>query len=183
MGMKKLLFTVIGSAICLLVSCHQISGVNSGTPSNAVSQMTVVPGVDHQISGAREIMRAKFDDKDVVAVLSWRPYDIGTDTSVSRWYGDMGTPPPKLVVDSLIISVDGRGAVVPRAMFGYLCSQRNSISKSMGLVTHGENICVYIDLGDGAEGWTASYVIDPSTGILISHHVQDGPKFHNKIKG
>ncbi|HCI92382.1 MAG TPA: hypothetical protein DHV60_07530, partial [Verrucomicrobiales bacterium] len=116
MDMKKLLFTVIGSAICLLVSCHQISGVNSGTPSNAVSQMTVVPGVDHQISGAREIMRAKFDDKDVVAVLSWRPYDIGTDTSVPRWYGDMGTPPPKLVVDSLIISVDGRGAVVPRAM-------------------------------------------------------------------
>ena len=37
-------------------------------------------------------------------------------------------------------------------------------------------------LGDGGEAWTASYVINPATGALVSHQVHDGPAFHNQLQ-
>jgi hypothetical protein len=34
-------------------------------------------------------------------------------------------------------------------------------------------------VGDGAESWTASYLLDPATLTLLSHQVEDGPTFDN----
>jgi hypothetical protein len=184
MNMKKLILVALPALVLFCASCDPNAGKKQNKPvdGQAAVMMKVVPNATSSIDGPREIMKAKVDGKNVIAVLIWRPYDAAKDGSVVKWYGDMGTPPPKFVVDSLIISVDGRGTMVPRSKYGYLCSQWPNASKSLGLVTHGKNLCIYVNVGDGAEGWTASYVVNPSTGSLVSHQMQDGPEFHNQVQ-
>ncbi|MFK7911812.1 MAG: hypothetical protein AB8F34_14600 [Akkermansiaceae bacterium] len=182
--MKKPLLAAVPALIFLTASCDPNAGKKNNEPiaEQAPVAMKAVAGVNSTLSGPREIMRAKVDGKEVMAVLTWRPYDAAKDASVSKWYGDMGTPPPKFVVDSLIISIDGRGTIVPRSKYGYLSSQWQNAAKHLGLVTQGKNLCVYVNVGDGAEAWTASYVINPSTGSLVSHQIQAGAEFHNQIR-
>lgn len=184
MNMKKPYLAAVPAFVLFVASCDPTTTKKpaGSTAEQAPAVMKEVPGADSTLSGPREILRAKSGSKEVMAVLTWRPYDAAKDASIAKWYGDMSTPPPKFVVDSLIISVDGRGTLVPRSKFGYLCSQWSNASKSLGLVTHGNNLCVYVNVGDGAEAWTASYVISSSTGSLISHQVHDGPEFHNRIQ-
>ena len=181
--MKKLISAAFPAVTFLCVSCDPGAAVASKRPvaNQPETSMKAVPGVTSTVMGSREIMRAKVNGKEVMAVLTWRPYDAAQDGSVNRWYGDMGSPPPKFVVDSLIISVDGRGAIVPRSKYGYLCSQWSNGTKNLGLVTQGENLCVYVNVGDGGEAWTAAYVVNPASGTLVSHQVHDGPAFHHQI--
>ncbi len=63
----------------------------------------------------------------------------------------------------------------------YLAKRWMNESKSLGLVMKGSNLCIFVNLGDGAESWTASYVVNPSTGALVSHVVDDASDFHNRI--
>ncbi|MBT8045380.1 MAG: hypothetical protein KJO79_10555 [Verrucomicrobiae bacterium] len=175
--------TVIG--VCaVLTSCGSTGGGggNGGGGGQAapVSWKTV-PGVTTTVNGMREVMKAKVDGKEVVAMLTWRNYSQKLDGAVTKWYGDMGTPPPKFVVDSLLISIDGKGTIVPKSKSRYLASQWMNGSKSLGLVMKNKNLCVFVNVGDGGESWTASYEVNPSTGSLISHEVVDGPEFHNRL--
>lgn len=171
----------------LLTSCGSTGGGGSGGGAAGGGQATTeswkaVPGVTTTVTGKREVMKATVDGKEVVAVLSWRVYSVDLDAAVPKWYGDMASPPPKFVAQSLMISIDGKGMVVPQPKIRYLASQWMNESKSLGLVMKGKNLCVFVNAGDGAESWTASYVVNPSTGSLVSHAVEDGPEFHNRVR-
>lgn len=183
--MKKTLISTLPALLLLSASCDPNAAKKSTKPVGeqaAAAPMKSVAGVDSTLSGPREVMKAKTDGHEVIAVLTWREYDAAKDGSVTKWYGDMGTPPPKFVVESLMISVDGRGTMVPNSKTAYLGSQWANAAKRLGLVSQGKNLCVYVNVGDGAEAWTASYVVNPATGSLVSHQVQDGAEFHNKIQ-
>jgi len=114
-------------------------------------------------------------------VLSWRDYSAKLDAAVPKWYGDMASPPPKFVAQSLMISIDGKGMSVHQSKTRYLASQWMNESKSLGLVMKGSNLCVFVNVGDGAESWTATYVVNPSTGALVFHAVEDRSEFHNRL--
>lgn len=166
----------------LLVACGSNAGKPT-TPSSAkVEPIKSVPGVTHIVNGHREIMKAKVQGKEVVAILTWRAYDASRDGSVTKWYGDMGNPPPKYVVASLMVSVDGRGTLIPDSKVHRLASQWMNDSHSLQLFTQGDHLCLAVHLGDGSESWTASYTINPSTLTLVSHQVTDGSAFRNRTR-
>jgi len=176
--------TLLG--LCALVAACVTSGAgSSGSNMASGSGQAVawkkVTGVTSTVNGMREVMKVKVDGRDVVAVLQWRSYNAAVDGAVTRWYGDMGSPPPKFVVDSLLISIDGRGVIVPNTKTRYLCSQWMNGLAHLGLYLKGKDLCIYLDVGDGAEAWSASYILNPATAALLSHNVQDGPSFHNAI--
>ena len=180
--MKKTFFSALPALILVTVACDPNAGkpVTPTPPAGGGGVKQAVTGVSNQVQGMREVMKAKVGERNVIAVLIWRPYDAAKDSSVGKWYGDMASPPPKYVADSLIVSIDGKGVVIPRSNYRYLASQWMNDSKSLGIYSQGKNLGVYVDVGDGAEGWTASYVINAATGSLVSHQVQDGPEFHNQ---
>ena len=183
LNMKQPLLAALPALVLLSASCDPNAGSSSKpVGGESAAPMKEVADVNSSLSGPREIMRAKVDGKDLLAVITWRPYDAAKDAGITKWYGDMGTPPPAFVCDSLIISVDGRGTAIPRSKVGYLCSQWPNNVNKLGLATQGSNLCVYVNVGDGAEGWTASYVVNPATGALVSHQVHDGPAFHNQMQ-
>lgn len=175
--------TVLG--VCaVLTSCGSTGtggGSSAGGGEAAPESWKAVTGVTTTVTGKREVMKATVDGKDVVAVLSWRDYSEKLDGAVTKWYGDMASPPPKFVAESLLISIDGKGMIVPQSKTRYLASQWMNESKSLGLVMKNKNLCVFVNVGDGAEGWTATYVVSSSTGTLVSHVVEDGAAFHNKV--
>jgi len=172
--------TVLG-ACAVLTSCGSTGGGGaSGGGEATADTWKKVPSVTNTVTGKREVMKASIGGKDIVAVLSWRDYSAKRDGVVTKWYGDMGSPPPKFVVESLLVSIDGKGMIVPQSKTRYMASQWMNGVSHLGLYLKGKNLCVYMDVGDGAESWTASYVVNPSTGALVSHEVEDGPAFHNK---
>ncbi len=177
-------YVIILGASALLTSCGSTgggSGTSTGAGEKAPEEWKAVSGVNTTVTGKREVMKATVDGKEVVAVLSWRDYSAKRDAAVPKWYGDMASPPPKFVAESLMISIDGKGMIVPASKMRYLAKQWMNESKSLGLVMKGSNLCVFVNLGDGAESWTASYVVNPSTGALVSHVVDDASDFHNRI--
>ncbi len=159
-----------------------IIGTGSSSDRIEAAIWRKVPGITNIASDMREVMKAKVADRDVVAVLQWRPYNGRRDAMQSTWYGDMGSPPPTYVVESLLISVDGRGLMVPSAQTRYLCSQWMNNNPQLGLYMVGSNLCIYITLGDGSDAWCASYVVNPATGALVSHNVDRASKFQRKTK-
>jgi len=174
--------------ICnLLSSCGSTatgtSGSRHGGEGTQQGAWKEVPGVTvtSQDGGSREVLKATVNGREVMAALSWRNYNAKLDGAVRKWYGDMASPPPKYVVESLTISIDGRGLVIPKSKVRYLASQWMNDSTSLGLNQRGSQLRLLVDVGDGAEGWTATYVIDPSTLTLVSHAVEDGPTVHNGI--
>ncbi|MCP5536826.1 MAG: hypothetical protein H7A51_11430 [Akkermansiaceae bacterium] len=177
--------TVLGMC-AVLTSCGSTGGggrggaARGGSDAAAVS-WKAVSGVTTTVDGMREVMKATVNDQEVVAMLTWRDYSARLDGTVTKWYGDMASPPPKFVAESLIISIDGKGVIVPQSKTRYLASQWMNESKHLGLVMKGDKLCVFVNLGDGGESWTASYVVDPATGALVSHAVEDGPAFHNRL--
>lgn len=170
--------------LCALLSSCASTGGGGGTASGsgqaAAESWKAVSGVTTTVNGKREVMKATVDDQEVVAMLTWRDYSEKLDGAVTKWYGDMGSPPPKFVAESLMISIDGKGTIVPQSKIRYLASQWMNESESLGLVMKGENLCVFVNLGDGGEAWVAAYVVNPSTGELVSHELEDGPAFHNR---
>lgn len=126
---------------------------------------------------------AKVDGHEVVAVIKWRAYDATRDAGVSQWHGDMGSPPPLQVVDSLVIAVDGRGVSLAKSQYRSLCSKwiRADGLNPMSFNRQGNKVRLLVDVGDGGEGWTAVYVIDPAAGKLMTHVIAHGPDVHQGI--
>ncbi len=141
-----------------------------------------VKGLSNKITGHREVMKASVNGREIVAVLAWRPYRADLDGNVEVWYGDMTRPPPRFVVASLALTVDGTTLTIPKSRTRSLCSQRATLEPQfpkLRLFTSGTNLGLTVDVGDGAEGWTSSYVVNPATLTLLSHQVEDGPTFDN----
>ena len=153
------------------------SRVASKHPGN--TRFRPVPQLSRRVTGDREVLKASVDGRNVVAVLSWRPYHADLDGQVKKWYGDMGEPPPRFVVDSLRLTVDQRTLRIPWTRTRSLCSQWKPKLPSMSLLTSGSNLGLTVSVGDGAEGWTSSYLINPASLRLLSHQVEDGPTFDN----
>ena len=171
----------IGTLFTGLTGCG--STVSTTEKKKVVENWKIVTGVTvtPMSLGRHEVMKCKVDGRELVAVLRWRNYNAKLDGAVKKWYGDMATPPPKFVVESLSVSIDGRGLVIPKSKVRYLASQWMNTQTSLGLNQRGKQLRVLVDVGDGAEAWTASYVINPSSLTLISHTVKDGPTVHNGI--
>ena len=53
--------------------------------------------------------------------------------------------------------------------------------KHLGAYQSGEHLNIYVNVGDGSEAWTASYIIHLDTGALVSHKMYEGPEFHNQF--
>ena len=141
-----------------------------------------VKDLSHQITGNREIMTASVNGREIAATLTWRPYRADLDDQVATWHGDMTRPPPRFVVDSLTLTVDGSTLPIPRSRTRSLCSQRDTLTPQFPkllLFTSGNNLGLTVDVGDGAESWTSSYLLHPAPLRLLSHQVEDGPTFHN----
>lgn len=174
----------IPSMLCVLLAACGSNKTGGGGSSNGGTEsapmIKAIEGVTNQVSGMREIAKAKVGEKEVVAVLQWRNYDAARDASVTKWYGDMGRPPAKYVVKSLMVSVDGRGLIIPQSKTRYLASQWMNESKSLNLQMSGKNILVEVMLGDGSEGWVATYVVNPTTMSLVSHEVADAEEYINR---
>jgi hypothetical protein len=136
-----------------------------------------VPGVVSTINEMREVMKAKVGENEVAAALQWRPFNARRDLAQAIWYGDMGSPPPSYVVDSLLVSIDGRGLMVPASKTRYLCSQWMSADPRLGLCLRGKDLCVYVNVGEGRKAWSALYVIDPETLALVDHRVETTRSF------
>lgn len=141
-----------------------------------------VPEVSNIVNDMREVLKAKVAESEVVAVLQWRPFNGLKDAYQAVWYGDMGTPPPSYVVQSLIISIDGRGLMVPEAKTRHLCSQWMNDNPRLGLYMRGEDLCVFVRLGDGTQAWVASYIVNAQTGALLSHEVEDARSFRKAVR-
>ena len=141
-----------------------------------------VKGLSNKITGPREVMKASVNGREIVAILAWRPYRADLDGKVETWFGDMTRPPPRFVVESLALTVDGTTLTIPKSRTRPLCSQRATLEPQfpkLELFTSGSNLGLTVGVGDGAESWTASYLIDPATLTLLSHQVEDGPTFDN----
>ncbi len=185
--------TMLGFCLlfCLLIAaCAPSGGVRSsggtsGDPGRDRDEAAVwskVPEVLNATNEMREVMKAKVADREVVAVLQWRAFNGRRDALQATWYGDMGSPPPTYVVESLLISMDGRGLMVPMAQTRYLCSQWMNDTARLGLYLKGENLCIYVTVGDGSDAWVASYIINPDTGALLSHSVERASAFRKRVK-
>lgn len=151
--------------------------VASKHPGN--TRFRPVQDVSRRVTGDREVLKAAVNGRNLVAVLSWRPYHADLDGQVKTWYGDMGEPPPRFVVDSLRLTVDQRTVRIPWARTRSLCSQWKPKLPSLSLLTSGSNLGLTVSVGDGAESWTSSYLINPTSLRLLSHQVEDGPTFDN----
>lgn len=172
---------------CLLVAaCAPSGGVSSsGDPGRDQDEAVVWSKVQEVVNATnemREVMKAKVADREVVAVLQWRAFNGRGDALQATWYGDMGSPPPTYVVESLLISMDGRGLMVPMAQTRYLCSQWMNDTARLGLYLKGKNLCLYVTVGDGSDAWAASYIINPDTGALLSHSVERASAFRKRVK-
>jgi hypothetical protein len=183
--MKKILILSICAlvAACAPTGAGNSGGGDAGQPG-ADGPWSKVTGVARKTNAMGGELVAKVDGREVVAVIQWRNYDPAKDGSVTKWYGDMGSPPPSFVVDNLIIAVDGKGVSVPKSKYRYLSTTvMNEYSANpLNLNKQGGKLRLLVDVGDGAESWTAAYVFDPAAGSLLSHHVSDGPTLHNQIK-
>ena len=138
-----------------------------------------IKGLSHQITGNREIMTASVNGREIAATLTWRPYRADLDGEVATWYGDMTRPPPRFVVDSLTLTVDGSTLPIPRPRTRSLCSQWEPKIPSLLLFTCGNTLGLTVDVGDGAESWASSYLVHPSPPRLLSHQVEDAGTFDN----
>ncbi|HAT19676.1 MAG TPA: hypothetical protein DCS85_05925, partial [Verrucomicrobiales bacterium] len=141
-----------------------------------------VKGLSNKITGNREVMKASVNGREIVAVLAWRPYRADLDGKVATWYGDMTRPPPRFVVESLALTVDGTTLTLPKSRTRSLCSQRATLEPQfpkLALFTSGSNLGLTVGVGDGAESWTSSYLLDPAPLSILSHQVEDGPTFDN----
>lgn len=187
--MKRLRFAgMCGLLAGLLVACAPSGGGGaSGTGSGAGAEPAAAPWKDVEVrrsaTAAGGQLQAKVDGHEVVAMLKWRPYNPAVDGSVSQWYGDMGSPPPAFVVDSLQLSVDGRGVRIAKSQYRYLCAKTiHGVSvDALSLNQQGKKLRLLVDVGDGGEGWTAVYEFDPSKGALLSHRVGNGVEVHEQI--
>ena len=166
-------------------SAGGISGGLSGSLGYNRDESAVwskVPEVMNATNEMREVMKAKVATREVVAVLQWRAFNGRRDALQASWYGDMGSPPPTYVAESLLISIDGRGLMVPAAQTRYLCSQWMNDTARLGLYLKGENLCIHVTVGDGSDAWIASYIINPDTGALLSHSVERASVFRKRVK-
>jgi hypothetical protein len=182
--MKNMIKYIVSLGACALVAaCGSTEGGGSTTSGGdaAAGSWKKVTGVTNTVTGKREVMKATVDGREVVTMLVWRDYSAALDGAVTKWYGDMASPPPKFVVESMMISIEGKGMIIPPSKSRYLASQWMNDSTSLGLNQRGKQLRVLVDVGDGAEGWTATYVVDPTTLTLVSHDVRDGPEVHNEI--
>ena len=183
---KKIANLLALAALCgVLTSCGSSPGGGGKTPEETETKLgpwKTVSKVTNKVTGKREVMKTTVNGREIVAVLRWRDYSAKLDAGVGKWYGDMASPPPKYVVESLMVSMDGRGMLIPKSKVRYLASQWMNESSSLGLNQRGNQLRLLVDVGDGAEGWTATYVIAPSTLTLVSHAVEDGPTVHNAIQ-
>ncbi|BDS06848.1 hypothetical protein NT6N_18880 [Oceaniferula spumae] len=171
------------TALCLSLASFSCAPTPAEKPEAARSTAatTGITPVSHTVTGKLEVMKFTSSGKEVIVTLQWRDYSNIIDPQVPKWYGDMGRPPAKYVVKSLTVSVDGKGIVIPEANYRYLASQWMNDVKHLGVYKSGNNLNIYVNVGDGAAGWTASYVINPAAGTLVSHQVIDGPEFHNQF--
>ena len=190
---EKVTTTVLGFCLlfCLLIAACAPSGEvrssggtsgDSGRDRDEAAAWSKVPEVLNATNEMREVMKAKVADREVVAVLQWRAFNGRRDALQATWYGDMGSPPPTYVVESLLISMDGRGLMVPMAQTRYLCSQWMNDTARLGLYLKGENLCIYVTVGDGSDAWVASYIINPDTGAMLSHSVERASAFRKRVK-
>ena len=176
----------------LLVACGTVKDGNLQAPATgqahkgpvadqhpAVTRFHPLKGLSHTITGPREVIKASVNGREIIAVLTWRPYRADLDGKIATWHGDMTRPPPRFVVDSLTLTVDGNTLPIPRSRTRSLCSQWKPELPSLKLFTSGNNLGLAVDVGDGATSWTSSYILNPATLSLLSHQVEDGPAFHN----
>lgn len=168
----------------LVLSCEpQNIPQNAPTPP-AVSGGDVIKNiteVSHIKNGMSEVKKITVDGKAVIISMQWRAYSLAQDAAVTTWYGDMSRPPAKYVVNSFTVSVDGKNVNIPQSKYRYLASQWMNEIKKIGVFKQGKDLNVYVDLGDGSEAWTASYVINPAGAVLVFHEVHDGVDFHNNV--
>jgi len=175
MNIKYIATLTLGLAA---VSCTSTTSDKPAATQSGTGGKVVTP-VSHMKNGMNEVMKLTSTGHEVIVSLDWRNYSGAEDSSVSKWYGDMGRPPAKYVAESLTVSIDGKGVVIPKSKYRYLASQWMNEVKSLGVYTSGKNLNIYVNLGDGAEAWAASYVINPASGALVSHKMYDGAEFHN----
>lgn len=175
--MKLTLF----SSLCCAITFSACTPAPKPDTAPLTASMKGITKVSHTVEGMLEVMKLEADGKEIIVALEWRKYSNITDIEVPKWYGDMGRPPAKYVVKSLTVSVDGKGVSIPEANYRYLASQWMNGVEHLGVYNSGKNLNIYVNVGDGAEGWTSSYVISPATGTLVSHKVYDGPAFHNQF--
>ena len=185
MNQLKIISGVMGGLV-LLEGCAPSTGdrPSDGSTSNATKSEVWhdVLGAVNMVDDMREIMKVKVGEREVVAVLQWRRFDAQRDALQAVWYGDMGAPPPLYVAESLLVSMDGRGLMIPTSKTRYLCSQWMNANPRMGLYLRGTDLCVYVDVGDGSKAYTASYFINPNTGTLVAHRVENRKAFHKAVK-
>lgn len=126
---------------------------------------------------------AKVAGREVVAVISWRAYDRQKDGAVGKWYGDMGLAQPDYVVDRLVVAVDGKGLSIPSSKYRNLCSigMNDSKANPMSLNQQGGKLRLLVDVGDGGEGYSSVYILDPAAGKLVAHYVDSGPAVFDQI--
>lgn len=167
----------------LVAACAPSTGGSRGGDAEPAQRWNSVKGVVEKTTAMGGEIIAKSEGREIFAVIKWRNYDAARDASVSKWYGDMGSPPPSYVVDSLVLAVDGKGIPIPKSKFRYLSTTvMNEYSANpMSFNQQGKKWRLIVDVGDGAESWSAVYVFDPSAGTLLSHSVEDGPMVHNQI--
>jgi hypothetical protein len=185
MNQLKIISGIMGGLV-ILAGCapstggHSIEGITN-QPSKTEVWHDVL-GAVNMVDDMREIMKVKVGEREVVAVLQWRRFDAQRDALQAVWYGDMGAPPPLYVADSLLVSMDGRGLMIPTSKTRYLCSQWMNANPRMGLYLRGTDLCVYVDVGDGSKAYTASYFINPNTGTFVAHRVENQKAFHKAVK-
>ncbi|MGB2186923.1 MAG: hypothetical protein ACPH5P_09645 [Akkermansiaceae bacterium] len=185
-NIERLKAAVLSACFVALAACSPVvkaPPVSGGgrLPAKA-GDFSKVPEVSHVMDDMREVLKAKVGNNEVVAMLQWRPYNGLKDAYQNVWYGDMGSPPPVYVAQSLIISINGRGLMVPDAKTRYLCSQWMNDNPRLGLYLRGEDLCVFVRLGDGSQAWVASYIVNPQTGALLAHQVQDARSFRKAVR-
>lgn len=173
------------AGVCVaMVACSPTANSGgAGGQTEEVASWKNVEGVSKKTSATGGELVAKVDGREVVAVIKWRPYNPASDGSVSKWYGDMGSPPPAYVVDSLVLAIDGKGVPISKSKYRNLCSKwMNQYSANpMSLHQDGKKLRLVVGVGDGAESWAAVYVFDPATGGLLSHSVEDGVMVSNQV--
>ncbi|MBK1832114.1 hypothetical protein JIN77_15360 [Verrucomicrobiaceae bacterium R5-34] len=174
MKINQFTFLCIG---LIMASCAPQA---SDSPSSVPVAKVVTPE-RHTVDGMHEVMKFTDAGREVIVALDWRKYSTAKDSALELVYGDMSRPPAQYMVDQLTVSIDGKGVAIPAANYSYLGSQWMNEIKHLGVYKSGSKLNIYVNVGDGSEAWTASYLIDPATGTLVSHKVYDGAEFHNNF--
>jgi hypothetical protein len=176
-------YIMILGLFSVVAACAPSTGGSGGGDAATVQSWNRVEGVVEKTTAMGGEIIAKAEGREIFAVIKWRNYDATRDASVSKWYGDMGSPPPSYVVDSLVLAVDGKGISMPKSKYRYLSATvMNEYSANpMSFNQQGKKWRLLVDVGDGSEGWSAVYVFDPAAGTLLSHSVEDGAKVHNQV--